>query len=214
METAWTPERLRAFEESVKKLFLDGKIRAPIHLSGGNEERLIEIFKQVQPGDWVFSTHRSHFHALLKGIPGDWVSREILEGRSIHLNNAEHRFFTSAIVGGCLPIALGVAMAIKRNSQGRRVWCFIGDMAFETGVASECIKYARGFELPLCVVVEDNGLSTNTPTREVWGIPQELPLLDQGGVIELCNWGQGKVVYYPYQRVYPHINVGSFVVFS
>ena len=135
-----TKQELIDFEEEISELFLQGKIRAPVHLSRGNEDALIEIFSWIDPSDWVFSTYRSHYHALLKGIPKDWLREEILACRSMHINNAEHKFFTSAIVGGCLPIALGVAMAIKRRGGCERVWVFVGDMAAETGMFSECVK--------------------------------------------------------------------------
>lgn len=192
-----TEEELIAFEEEIKNIFLEGIIRAPVHLSGGNEEPLIEIFKQVRKGDWCFSTHRSHFHALLKGVPPEKVKAEILAGHSIHLNFKEYNFFTSAIVGGCLPIALGVAMAIKMKGEGRHVWCLVGDMAAETGVFHECTKYAARNNLPITFVVEDNGLSTNTPTQDTWGLGK----------------GSPHIIRYKYERQFPHINVGEFVVF-
>jgi len=88
-------ETLIAFEHEIADLFRQAKIRAPVHLCSGNEDILINIFKHVKPTDWVVSTHRSHLHALLKGIPPEWLKREILAGHSITLNNREHRFFTS-----------------------------------------------------------------------------------------------------------------------
>src|SRR3989338_5884817 len=130
METL-TKEELIAFEDEIKELYLNAKIRSPVHFSKGNEETLIEIFKEINEEDWGFSTHRSHYHGLLKGIPKETVKKEILENRSIHLNNAEKKFFTSAIVGGILPIALGAAMAIKRKQGKEKVWVFIGDMCAE-----------------------------------------------------------------------------------
>lgn len=190
-------QSLISFEEEIKGLFLEAKIRAPVHLSRGNEEPLIEIFKQINKDDWVFSTHRSHYHALLKGIDPDWLRNEILAGRSIHLNNKEHNFFTSAIVGGCLPIAVGVAMALKRKRAKRRVWVFVGDMAAETGIFHECTKYAARHNLPISFVVEDNGLSTNTPTQLVWGKGKGAP----------------DIISYKYKRVFPHINCGQWVTF-
>jgi len=186
------------FEEEIKNLFLSAKIRAPVHLSGGNEDALIDIFKQIKKKDWVFSTHRSHYHALLKGIPMEWVKEQILKGNSIHLMNREHKFFTSAIIGSICPIALGVAMAIKMNKGKERVWVFVGDMAAEMGIFHECYKYSLGHNLPVTFIIEDNGLSTNTPTQETWGGPsQPLP----------------KPIRYKYTRIYPHINVGEWVVF-
>ena len=186
------------FEEDIKNLFLEGKIRAPIHLSRGNEDALIEIFKQIKKVDWVFSTHRSHYHALLKGIPPRWIKEEILAGRSMHLYNLEHRFMSSSIVSGCLPIALGAAMAIKRKRLKRNVWAFIGDMAAETGIFHECAKYAARNNLPITFVVEDNGLSTNTPTQLSWGKSKEQP----------------NIITYKYKRFYPHINAGTWVEFK
>ena len=189
---------LNNFEEEIKNIFLEGKIRAPIHLSRGNEDELIDIFKEIKPEDWVFSTHRNHYHALLHGIDKDWLKSEILAGRSMHINNKEHRFFTSSMVSGCLPIALGVAMAIKRNRANRHVWVFVGDMAAETGVFHECTKYAARHNLPITFIVEDNGLSTNTPTQQVWGIEK----------------GEPHIIRYKYKRFFPHINAGKWVIFK
>jgi len=217
METSWTPETLRAFEEEIKEIFLTGAIRAPVHLSGGNEEQLIEIFREVKPSDWVFSTHRSHLHALLKGVPPERVKADILAGKSIHLNYKEHNFATSAIVGGCLPIALGVALAIKRRDEicrrgeGRRVWVLVGDMTATTGIFHECVTYAENFNLPLWIVVECNGLSTNTPTDEVWGFKHEHRPKD--GVRVTRSWEKGALLEYCYERVFPHINAGRWVEF-
>ena len=186
------------FEEEIKNLFLAAKIKAPVHLSRGNEDALIDIFKQIKKRDWVFSTHRSHYHALLKGIDPQWIKKEILAGRSMALNNKEHNFFTSSIVGGCPPIALGVAIAIKRKRSRSHVWVFVGDMAAETGVFHECTKYATRHSLPITFVIEDNGLSTNTPTQEVWGTHQSEPDIRK----------------YKYTRQFPHINVGTWVIFK
>ena len=153
---------LIAFEQEIAQLFEQGQIRSPVHLSGGNEEDLIRIFQSIKPTDWVFSTHRSHYHALLKGIPRDWLKAEILANHSISISNAEHHFFSSAIVGGILPIAVGVAMT------GQTVWCFCGDMSAETGIFHECLKFATGHQFPIHFVVEDNGFSVDTPTEKVW----------------------------------------------
>jgi len=190
-------EDLIEFEEEIKRLFLDKRIRSPVHLAVGSEDPLMEIFRKVRKDDWVFSTHRSHYHALLKGIDRKWVKNEILENRSIHIYNKEHRFFTSAIMGGILPIAVGVAMALKRKKSRSRVWAFVGDMTAEMGMFHECTKYAARHGLRIVFVVEDNGLSVNTPTQEVWGRSRSGP----------------KIMRYKYKRVYPHQGVGTWVIF-
>ena len=116
-----------------------------------------------------FSTWRNHYHALLKGIPKEWLKKEIIKGRSMGINSIKHKFYSSAIVGGILPIALGVAKSIKLKKQKTKVWVFIGDMTFETGVFHECYKFSKNMKLPIKFVVEDNNMSTNSPTDKVWG---------------------------------------------
>ena len=197
METL-TKKELIEFEDEIKELYLGAKIKAPVHFCKGNEDQLIEIFKWVKKDDWVFSTHRSHYHALLKGIPKEYVKKEILEGRSIHLNSKEHKFFTSAIVAGSIPIALGTAMALKRKNSQNRVWVFIGDMCAETGAAHESVKYAKKNDLPINFVIEDNELSVNTPTKEAWGKE---------------NSENVKIIKYKYVREYPHHGIGQWVKF-
>lgn len=200
-----TKDELIAFEEEIKDLFLEKKIRCPIHLSGGNEDALIEIFRDVRPQDWVLSTHRSHYHALLKGISPGWLEDEIVAGRSMQIMNPERRFFSSSIVAGILPIATGIALAIKLKGENRRVYCFVGDMAAETGAFHEALKYSIGQQLPVTFVVEDNGYSTDTPTAEVWGISPREQKFEQ--------WGPVKLIRYQYRRTFPHVGCGTFVHF-
>ena len=165
-----TVSELIAFEAEIAEAFNAARICAPVHLSGGNEVQLIAYFAEhFNPGDWVFSTWRSHYHALLAGIPPSSVRAAIMDGRSISLCFPEHRFFSSAIVGGCLPIALGVALGMKRARDKNRVHCFVGDMAAYTGAFHECSSYAFGHGLPLNVIVESNGISVCTPTEAAWG---------------------------------------------
>lgn len=197
MDTRLTKTELIKFEEDVKAAFLAKKILSPVHLSRGNENQLLEIFKEINAEDWVFSTHRNHYHALLKGIPADRLRKEILEGRSMHLSSREHRFFSSSMVGGCLPIALGVAMGIKWKGEKRHCWVFAGDMAAESGAFHECTKYASRHELPITFVVEDNELSTETPTQLVWGTSK----------------GKPHIIRYRYVRGMPHVGIGKWVTF-
>ena len=195
----FSKEDLIAFEDDVIKHWENGEITGPIHLSHGNEEQLIEIFKKVGVEDWVFSTWRSHYHALLHGVDPKYLKQKILEGKSITIIDKSSNFYSSAIVTGILPIALGVAKSIKYNGGDDKVWAFVGDMAFESGIFYEVHKYARNYDLPLYFVVEDNGVSTNTPTLDTWnGIQRELP---------------EDVMYYKYESKYPHYGTGKWVVF-
>ena len=108
-----TCESLIAFESRVRAAWEAGELPTLLHLCGGNEDPLLKLFASIQPADWVFSTHRSHYHALLKGIPEDHVFAEIMAGRSMFLFSAEHNFFTSAILASTCCIAAGVAWSLK-----------------------------------------------------------------------------------------------------
>ena len=189
---------LMNFEEDIKKIYESGKIKAPIHLSGNNEEQLIKIFKKIKKNDWVFSTWRNHYHALLKGISKEWLKKEMIAGRSMGINSIKHKFYSSAIVGGIIPIALGAAQAIKLKKLKSIVWVFVGDMTFETGTFHECYKFSKNFRLPIKFVIEDNNMSTNSPTSKVWGKKSVVPK----GVIK-----------YNYRRKYPHHGTGGWVLF-
>ena len=193
-----TTSDLLQFEELIVSHWSNAKIRGPVHLSNGNEEQLIEIFKRINPKDWVFSTWRSHYHALLKGIDPKWIENEILAGKSITICNVDEKFYASAIVGGTLSIALGVAQSLKTSGSNEKVWCFIGDMSFESGIFYEVHKYARNFDLPLYFVVEDNGVSTYTPTESTWNKKRDIP---------------DDVVHYSYTSKYPHYGTGKWIAF-
>lgn len=164
-----TKEELITFEDDIANCFNNKMIRAPIHLSDGNEEHLIEIFKEIKENDWIFSTWRSHYHCLLKGVSGEKVKEAILEGRSITLCFSKEKVFSSAIVGGSIPIALGTALDIKNKKSNERVWCFVGDMGANMGAFYESLKYSRNNNLPITFVIENNGKSVCTDTYESWG---------------------------------------------
>ena len=71
-------EKLIKFEEEIAELFNSGKIKAPIHLYHGNEDKIIEIFNKIGKDDWVFCTWRSHYQCLLKGVPEKKIKNEII----------------------------------------------------------------------------------------------------------------------------------------
>ena len=182
-----------SLKPNIRDTFNAGKIKSPVHLSGGNEETLIEIFKGIQPEDWVCGGWRAHYHCLLKGVPPDELKQAIIDGKSIALCFPEQRVICSAIVGGIIPIALGLAWAAKRSGKAtERVWCFIGDMSACAGIATECARYARGHQLPLGIIVEDNKKSVVTDTSASWGmgVPDHM-------------FG----IHYHYDLAYPHVRL-------
>jgi TPP-dependent pyruvate/acetoin dehydrogenase alpha subunit len=223
-----TKEELIAFEREIADVFEDGKIRAPVHLSKGNEDALIEIFKIIPPEDWVFSTWRSHYHALLHGVPPEMVRKEILDGNSITLNFPEYNFYTSAIVGGVIPIAVGAALALQRKRvfdrsvSGKIIWCFIGDMGAMTGIFHESYRYALNLNLPIMFVIENNLYSTNVPTGFAWSRDAEWKNNHNEFPFNLAkrHWRRNpeirigeKIMVYDYTREFPHQGSGKFVTF-
>lgn len=198
-----TKEELIAFEDEIAALFNAGRIRAPVHLYSGNEEQIIKTFAAIRAQDWVFCSWRSHYQCLLKGVPQDLVRAEILAGRSISLCFPGHRIYSSAIVGGVLPIAVGAAMSIQRRGEDARVYCFMGEMTAESGIAHESIKYSRNHRLPIRFIVEDNEKSVCTDTRDAWNQRR----LSYEGVDD------DYVSYYRYQTRYPHAGAGVRVQF-
>lgn len=197
MITNHTVESLKAFESDIAETYNAGKIKAPVHLEGGNEKQLIDIFNSIGSKDWLFVTWRSHYKCLLKGVDPSRLKADIIAGKSITLNYPEHRIVSSAIVGGIIPIALGVALSIKRNGLDDKVFAFVGDMTSHCGVFYECMSYAANHELPIGFIVEINGKSVCTDTEQVWG--RTKPWWD--------------VIYYDYELPWPHSGAGKRINF-
>lgn len=205
-------DALILFEEKVGALFNSGKIKAPIHLYNGNEDLMIEIFKEVDvENDWVCCTWRNHYQALLKGIPEELLLEQIIMGKSMVMNLPQYKFMCSSIVGGIASIAVGIAQAIKLQNKSNKVWCWVGDMSAETGAFHEAYKYSVNHDLPITFVVEDNAHSVCTPTSLVWGReePYYLETKYTGGVLKQKN-----LYYYKYTNSkYPHAGAGVRVQF-
>ena len=201
------PDELIAFEEEIAESFNNAQIRAPIHLYSGNEKHIINIFKNVKKEDYVFCTWRSHYQCLLKGVPKDRLKKDILAGKSITLCYPEYNIFSSAIVTGSISIANGRALAEKLKGSSSHVWCFVGEMSTETGAFHENVKYSTAHNLPITWVIEDNGKSVCTDTRETWNMKnlsyEEFDLLNS----------RGNVIYYKYDTKYPHAGAGKRIQF-
>ena len=191
------------FEDNIAKLFNEAKIKAPIHLYSGNEKFLINFFKKIKKNDWVLCSWRSHYQCLLKGVPPKKIKNEIIDGKSISLCFLDYKIYSSAIVGGSLPIAVGLAMSLKRKKSKNKVYCFIGDMTSETGIAHECIKYSMNKNLPIHFIVEDNRKSVCTDTRKSWSKKK----------LTYENVSNKFVTYYKYKLKYPHAGAGQRVQF-
>lgn len=195
-------EELISFEEDIAESFNNGFIKAPVHLYNNNEDQMIEIFKNVKDEDWVFCSWRSHYQCLLKGVPKDILKNDILNGKSISLCYTDYNIYSSGIVTGNIPIAVGVALDIKRKGGTNKVWCFVGDMTAETGAFHENYKYSVNFDLPITFVVEDNSVSVCSETKKVWN-------KEKHSYLGIDN----KIIYYQYSNKYPHAGAGKRIQF-
>ena len=202
METGLTPEYLRDFELEIFDLFKNKKITSPVHLRGGNEPQLIEIFKNIRHQDYCFTTWASHLECMLKGVPREEIRQAILNNKSICLSFKKYNIISSAIVGGNAPIATGIAMGHKMRQEDRHVWCFVGDMSFYTGAVQESLRYSEVHDLPITFVVADNHKSVETPTKSVWGDD-----------IKRLATSSTKCIYYEYENFFHHAGIGEKVLF-
>ena len=204
----WKPEELIEFEDNLAILFKEGKINCPLHLSGGNEEILINLFQDIKEDDYVLSTHRAHYHYLLKGGDPQDLLDEILglptgicggNGRSMHLFDHRRRFYTSAIVAGICPIACGIGLSIKKRGGSEKVWCFVGDGAEDQGAFVEAVRFGASRDLPVVFVIEDNDLSIDTTKKQRWHNYQPI---------------KGRnIIRYEYVRERNHCGIGEWVSF-
>ena len=195
--TDWTPEGLRAFVEKMAEHHDAGRLPFALHLPGGNEEQLIDIFSNINEGDYVLSTHRNWYHALLHGLPPEEVEQKILDARSMFMFDRQRNFYVSAIIGGPVAIAVGIAWALKRKGSDQKVWCFLGDGTEDTGHFAEAVRYVDGFNLPCTFVIEDDSMAVDAPKERRWGTDKDLEWPD-------C------VIRYHYTKTRPHIRTGNF----
>ncbi len=157
---------IRLFEEKCAELYEAEKIRGFLHLYIGEEAVAVGAMEALQPDDAVVATYREHGHALLRGVSAGAVMAEMYgkvegcsrgRGGSMHLFSAEKRFYGgNAIVGGGLPLALGLALADKMRGLPRVTACFFGDGAVAEGEFHESMNLAALWRLPVLFLCENN----------------------------------------------------------
>ena len=187
------------FENIVKTAYNKSLIKHPVHLTKGNEKVLCRIFEYIDKNDWVLCGWRNHAHALLHGVSEDFLFSQIVKGKSMYISSKKNKFFSSSIAGGIMPIALGLALSIKKKKEKNKVWLFIGDMTSTMGVFYEVYNYSKNFNLPLEFVIEDNGKSVYTDTKKTWNTKK-------------LNYPKD-VFYYRYKLEYPHHGTGKWLSF-
>jgi len=158
--------RIRRFEEKCAELYTEEKIRGFLHLYIGEEAVAVGIMEALGQDDAVVGTYREHGHALMKGVPANAILAEMYgkqegcsrgRGGSMHLFDASTRFYGgNAIVGGGLPMAVGLALADKLAGRDRVTACFFGEGAVAEGEFHESLNLAALWQLPVLFVCENN----------------------------------------------------------
>jgi pyruvate dehydrogenase E1 component alpha subunit len=158
--------RIRRFEERCVELYSATEIRGFMHLYIGEEAVAAGVMPALGPHEAVVSTYREHGHALARGIAMDAVMAEMLgratgcsrgRGGSMHLFDAATRFYGGyAIVGGGLPIAVGLGLADRMRDRAAVTACFFGDGAVAEGEFHECLNLAALWRLPVLFCCENN----------------------------------------------------------
>jgi pyruvate dehydrogenase E1 component alpha subunit len=158
--------RIRRFEEKCAELYTQEKIRGFLHLYIGEEAVAVGAMQALSPDDAVVATYREHGHALVRGVPAKAIMAEMYgkqegcsrgRGGSMHLFHAGTRFFGgNAIVGGGLPVAIGLALADKMAGRANVTVCFFGEGAAAEGEFHESLNLAALWKLPVLFVCENN----------------------------------------------------------
>ncbi len=158
--------RIRRFEEKAAELYSLGKIRGFLHLYIGEEAVAVGAMQALTSEDAIVATYRDHGQALARGIPPGSLMAEMFgkangcsrgRGGSMHFFDAPRRFYGGyAIVGGGLPIAVGLALADKLQNRQRVTACFFGDGAVAEGEFHESMNLAALWGLPVLFLCENN----------------------------------------------------------
>jgi 2-oxoisovalerate dehydrogenase E1 component len=164
--------RIRRFEEKSAELYSAMKIRGFLHLYNGEEAVAVGVMQALRPEDNLIATYREHGQALARGVDPGAVMAELYgkmegcargRGGSMHLFDKETRFYGgNAIVGGHLPLAVGMALADKLRGIDRVTCCFFGDGAVAEGEFHESLNLCALWELPVLWICENNRYGMGT----------------------------------------------------
>ncbi|MFW2380912.1 MAG: pyruvate dehydrogenase (acetyl-transferring) E1 component subunit alpha [Acidimicrobiales bacterium] len=170
--------RIRTMEERCAELYGQTKIRGFLHLYIGEEAIAAGAISQLRDDDNVLGTYREHGHALVRGVSARAIMAEMYgkatgcsggRGGSMHLFDAERHFYGgNAIVGGHLPLAVGLALADQMKGNDRVTACFFGEGAMAEGEFHESMNLAALWDLPVLFCCENNlyAMGTSLETSE------------------------------------------------
>jgi pyruvate dehydrogenase E1 component alpha subunit len=164
--------RIRRFEEKCAELYQTEKIRGFLHLYTGEEAVAVGAIRVLEDNDAIISTYREHGHALARGVSMPKLMAELYgkqegtsrgRGGSMHIFDADRQFYGGyAIVGGGLPLAVGLALADKMQGRPCVTACFFGEGAVAEGEFHESLNLAALWQLPVLFICENNFYAMGT----------------------------------------------------
>ncbi len=167
--------RIRAFEDRCAELYSATRIRGFLHLYNGEEAVAVGIMQALGPHDSLVATYREHGHALARGLSMRSIMAELFgkasgccrgRGGSMHLFDVSQRFYGgNAIVGGGLPLSVGLALADKLQRRPGVAVCFFGEGAVAEGQFHESMNLAALWQLPVLFVCENNYYAMGTALK-------------------------------------------------
>ena len=167
---------IRAFEEQAEQSYMEGKVHGTMHLSIGQEASAVGSISTLNPDDYILSTHRGHGHCIAKDpdlnlMMAEFYGKEIGycrgRGGSMHIADlAGGNLGANGVVGGGIPMAVGVGIGLKMKGEGQVLICFFGDGAVSTGAFHESMQLAALFHIPVVFICENNQYAMSFPVSK------------------------------------------------
>jgi pyruvate dehydrogenase E1 component alpha subunit len=167
---------IRAFEEQAERSYMEGKVHGTMHLSIGQEASAVGSISALGANDYILSNHRGHGHCIAKGadlklMMAEFYGKEIGycrgRGGSMHIADLQGgNLGANGVVGGGVPMAVGVGIGLKMKGEGQVLICFFGDGAASTGAFHESMELAALFHVPVVFVCENNQYAMSFPANK------------------------------------------------
>jgi pyruvate dehydrogenase E1 component alpha subunit len=171
----------RTFEERVNEMFMRGMIHGTTHLSIGQEGVAVGAIYAINKDDLIMSNHRGHSHCIAKDADIKKMMCELLGrrpgfckgmGGSMHIVDiASNNYGANGIIGPAIPIATGIALALKKDKAGKVILDFFGDGTSNAGAFHEALNMAALWKLPIVYICENNQYGMSTPVEKTVSVP-------------------------------------------
>ncbi|MDL2236431.1 thiamine pyrophosphate-dependent dehydrogenase E1 component subunit alpha [Christensenellaceae bacterium OttesenSCG-928-K19] len=171
----------RVFEERVNEMFMKGLIHGTTHLAVGQEATAAGAVNAIRPDDYIMSSHRGHAHCIAKGADLKRMMCELLGkrdgfckglGGSMHIVDITvGNYGANGVLGPAIPMATGVALAIKKDKSDKVIVNFFGDGTTNEGLFHEALNMAALWNLPIIYMCENNKYGMSTPVEKSVSVP-------------------------------------------